>query len=108
MNDMTETGDDGWSRRDFLRAALGGGVGLVAGCSGRVEDTSGKEDGSPRPSAGDAGSTPSATADVTIRIAPVLVELAPHLVISTVGYNTTEASPHRSFACGRAGRSRWS
>lgn len=34
-----------------------------------------------------------APADVTIRIAPVLVELAPHHIISTIGYNGSVPAP---------------
>lgn len=76
----------GTTRRDFLCAGALVGAGLiVGGCS--ADRRSGDGAGV----AGSAGDRDSAgahagPADVTIRIAPVLVELAPHRVISTVGY----------------------
>jgi FtsP/CotA-like multicopper oxidase with cupredoxin domain len=38
-------------------------------------------------------SGPQTPADVTIRIAPVLVELGPHQIISTIGYNGSVPAP---------------
>src|ERR1035437_1878981 len=81
------------TRRDFLCAGALLGAGLIVGdCSAdrRSGDSAGV--------AGSAGAQDSAgahpgPADVTIRIAPVLVELAPHHVISTVGYNGSVPAP---------------
>ena len=81
------------TRRDFLCAGALAGAGLiVGGCSAdrRSGDSAGVAT-----SAGtqDSAGAHRGPADVTIRIAPVLVELAPHLVISTVGYNGSVPAP---------------
>src|SRR5262249_38680544 len=60
-------------RRDFVKI---GGLGLVGAGAARL--LPGQEPGK---------------ADVTLRIAPVVVELAPDRVISTVGYNGTSPGP---------------
>ncbi|HET9981967.1 MAG TPA: multicopper oxidase domain-containing protein [Longimicrobiales bacterium] len=88
MDDRTQPE---WTRRGFLRAGVVTGVGLAAGCSRpeRREPGSSTEGeavpGGARPAAGPA--------DVTIRIGTVLVELAPHQIISTVGYNGSVPAP---------------
>ena len=46
-----------------------------------------------RVGAADSAGAHPRPADVTIRIAPVLVELAPHHIISTVGYNGSVPAP---------------
>jgi FtsP/CotA-like multicopper oxidase with cupredoxin domain len=46
------------------------------------------------PGPGTASPTPSAdSADITLRIAPVTVELAPDRILSTIGYNGTSPGP---------------
>jgi hypothetical protein len=59
------------NRRDFLRTSAVTGAGLLLG-DGRLERIF-------------AATSPPA--DVSLRIAPVLVELAPDRIISTIGYN---------------------
>jgi FtsP/CotA-like multicopper oxidase with cupredoxin domain len=78
------------TRREFFRiGALAGAGLLVSGCS--------TEHGSENDSAGVAGravdTTAARPADVSIRIAPVLVELAPDHIISTIGYNGSVPAP---------------
>ena len=71
------------SRRDFLRVGACAGAGFIAtGCS--------RDRNSGERAADDMRDGP---ADVTIRIAPVLVELAPHLVIRSTGYNGSVPGP---------------
>lgn len=78
------------------------GAGLIAGaCS---TDRRSTNDAAP---AGSAGALTSATAhpipaDVTLRIAPLLVELAPDRIISTVGYNGSVPAPILRLKEGRA------
>jgi len=81
------------TRRDVLRLGAVTGLGLVVG--GCPADR--------RNAAGESTEAPEGPADVTIRIAPVLVELAPHVVISTIGYNGSV--PARSYGCARGARS---
>ena len=85
------------TRRDFLRASAIAGAGLlVAGCRAEREsreadaDSGSGANSTPAPGA-DSANAPAA--DVTIRIAPVLVELAPDHIISTVGYNGSVPAP---------------
>ncbi|MEO6778521.1 MAG: multicopper oxidase domain-containing protein, partial [Gemmatimonadaceae bacterium] len=83
------------TRRDFLRVSAVAGAGLLAsGCSAEREKngtalTTGVETGA---AALDSAQR-RAPADVMIRIAPVLVELAPHHIISTIGYNGSVPAP---------------
>jgi FtsP/CotA-like multicopper oxidase with cupredoxin domain len=65
------------NRRDFLRTSAVTGAGLLLG-DGRLERIF-------------AATSPPA--DVSLRIAPVLVELAPDRIISTIGYNGTVPAP---------------
>jgi FtsP/CotA-like multicopper oxidase with cupredoxin domain len=69
------------TRRDFLAnaAALGAG-GLLAGCT-RVEPVAGNN------------SAPAGAADVTLRIGPVLVDIAKDHTVSTIGYNGSVPGP---------------
>ena len=68
------------TRRDFLSdAALGTGL-LLAGCSRRDAP-------------GNAGPPASGPADVTLRVGPVLVDIAKDHTISTIGYNGTSPGP---------------
>lgn len=70
---------DGVTRRAFLRMAAAVGAGALAGdCRSRAPDSTGR---------GVAG------ADVTIRMAPLDVEVAPHQVVRTVGYNGSVPAP---------------
>src|ERR1035437_6044795 len=81
------------TRREFLCAGALAGAGLiVGGCSAdrRPGDSAGVATSA---GAQDSAGAHSGPADVTIRIAPVLVELAPHHVISTVGYNGSVPAP---------------
>jgi FtsP/CotA-like multicopper oxidase with cupredoxin domain len=79
------------SRRDFLRASAVAGAGLLAGgCSTNRRSANGAQGAA---GAAGAATQPPAPADVTIRIAPVLVELAPDHIISTVGYNGSVPAP---------------
>src|ERR1700723_2087959 len=66
------------TRRGFLQeVALGGGV-MLAGCNRTTPPTSGA---APAP------------ADITLRIAPVLADIAKDHTISTVGYNGQVPGP---------------
>jgi len=71
------------TRRDVLRLGAVTGPGLAVG--GCPADR--------RHAARESTEAPEGPADVTIRIAPVLVELVPHLVISTIGYNGSVPAP---------------
>lgn len=77
------------SRREFLVASAATGVGLAAGCSRGLDKAA---DSATPPSSSDAA-TSTAPSDVVIRIAPVLVELAPDHVISSIGYNGSVPGP---------------
>ena len=86
--------DDGRgpTRRDFLRTgALAAAALLTGGCSTDRTPANGAK--VVNGESASATSAPVAAADVTIRIAPVLVELAPDHIISTVGYNGTVPAP---------------
>jgi FtsP/CotA-like multicopper oxidase with cupredoxin domain len=74
---------DGWNitRRKFLGAAAGGSGLLLADCSRTTAPTE------PAPSA------PTGPADVTLRIAPVLADIAKDHTISTIGYNGRVPGP---------------
>ena len=79
------------SRRGFVRAGLLTGASLAVGCTrtdGRDHDTS-----SAHVISSAATAAPAGPADVIIRIAPVLVELTPHHIISTIGYNGSVPAP---------------
>ena len=79
------------TRRDFLRAGALAGAALAAGCS--PQQPAGDRASGTQPAANGGNGAPAGAADVTIRIAPVLVELAPHQIISTVGYNGSVPAP---------------
>ena len=85
------------TRRDFLLASAIAGAGLLwGGCAtDRSSADSAKvaRGASESTGAGDSSVAPAGPADVTIRIAPVLVELAPDHIISTVGYNGSVPAP---------------
>jgi FtsP/CotA-like multicopper oxidase with cupredoxin domain len=74
------------NRRDFVK--LGG----LAGALGKMSSMSGMSSMSSSPAPMGAGQE-AAKADVTLRIAPVTVELAPDRIISTVGYNDSSPGP---------------
>ena len=87
------------SRRTFLRFGAAAGAGLlVGGCAADHPSGAGSKasNGAATDSAFEGRETAGThltPADVTIRIAPVLVELAPHLIVSTVGYNGSVPAP---------------
>ena len=82
---MTMPAPDGVTRREFVRlTALVASQLFPAGCRPR---TAGGERDTARSAPLDA------PADVTIRIAPVQVEVAHRRVVSTVGYNGTVPAP---------------
>lgn len=90
MSDLKAT------RRDFLvcGAAISGGV-LLGGCTDRqplMTDQAGMEPMTMTPEAAGVAA-PSGPADVTLRIAPVLVDVAKDTTISTYGYNGTVPGP---------------
>ena len=67
-------------RRDFVRLGGVGALGVLgAAAGGRTAQL--------------LSGAPAPKADITLRIAPVLVELAPTRVMSTVGYNGTAPGP---------------
>ena len=70
----------GRTRRNFLEAAAGSAL-LLAGCNRAGAPTT-------APS-----SAPAGPADVTLRIAPVLVDIAKDHAISTIGYNGQVPAP---------------
>lgn len=70
----------GRTRRNFLEAAAGSAL-LLAGCNRAGAPTA-------APS-----SAPAGPADVTLRIAPVLVDIAKDHAISTIGYNGQVPAP---------------
>ncbi len=90
-------GDGETTRRDFLRSSALAGAGLlVGGCSpngGPGEGAAKHARAGRHAPAGHETAATAGPADVTIRIAPVLVELAPHHVISTIGYNGSVPAP---------------
>jgi len=68
------------SRRDFVRLGL---ATLIATGTGKL-----------RPALARTQATGQASAaDFTLRIAPMIVELAPHVVISTIGYSDKIPGP---------------
>lgn len=69
----------GRTRRDFLSGAAAGAALLAAGCNQR-------QSASPE-------TTPAGPADLNLRIAPVLVEIAKDHTISTIGYNGSVPGP---------------
>ncbi|MGI8508221.1 MAG: multicopper oxidase domain-containing protein [Gemmatimonadaceae bacterium] len=89
----TSSATNATTRRDFLRVSAVAGAGLlVGGCSSNRQspDSAGVATAAGAP---DSAGTHHTPADVTIRIAPLLVELAPHRIISTVGYNGSVPAP---------------
>ena len=93
-NTTTATNATSTTRRDFLRVSAVAGAGLlVGGCSSDRQSTRGTMAASDTGAVRDSATISAAPADVTIRIAPVLVELAPDHIISTVGYNGSVPGP---------------
>jgi FtsP/CotA-like multicopper oxidase with cupredoxin domain len=70
-------------RRGFLAAVTGGTGALLAGCARRS---------APAPQANSIDGS-SGKADVTLRIGPVLVDIAKDHTISTIGYNGSVPGP---------------
>ena len=84
---------DRMKRRDFV---LLGWATMIAGGAGKLRLALGEEVAAPPLHAMTARSKPKAmerAADFSLRIAPVLVELAPQVVISTIGYNNQVPGP---------------
>ena len=84
------------TRRDFLvgGAAIGGGV-VLGGCTNHQQsktDQAGMQPITMTPEAAGVAAPPG-PADVTLRIAPVLVDVAKDMTISTYGYNGTVPGP---------------
>jgi FtsP/CotA-like multicopper oxidase with cupredoxin domain len=75
-------------RRDFLKI----GSAAMAATSARVAAGQ-MQDGMPGNSSVPAAPPASDAADITLRIAPVTVELAPDRILSTIGYNGTSPGP---------------
>ncbi len=78
------------TRRDFLRASAVAGAGLVVAAGSEQAHV---DDDSARVPRSDDPAVRPGPADVTLRIAPVLVELAPDRIISTIGYNGSVPAP---------------
>jgi len=78
------------NRRDFLKV---GGAGLAALSVADIGATDNRSAVNTADAAGPAAVQEGAKADITLRIAPVTVELAPDRVISTIGYNGTSPGP---------------
>src|ERR1022692_4231103 len=73
------------SRRNFLTDLAAGSGLLLAGCSPSA---------APEKAANSTGAAPpTGPADVTLRIGPVLVDIAKDHTISTIGYNGTVPGP---------------
>ena len=82
------------TRRDFIRTSAVAGLGILAGCANGSSSEGGRKAAAADSlAAGDSASKATTPADVTIRIAPVQVEIAPHRIISTVGYNGSVPAP---------------
>jgi FtsP/CotA-like multicopper oxidase with cupredoxin domain len=71
------------NRREFLSGAAAVAGGVLSGC--------GVDSKSPQPNS--AGGTAGGKADVTLRIGPVLVDIAKGHTISTIGYNGSVPGP---------------
>jgi FtsP/CotA-like multicopper oxidase with cupredoxin domain len=71
------------TRRRFFADAMAASSLLLGGCN----RSAGPE------VAGSEGTAPGGPADVTLRIGPVLADIAKHHTISTVGYNRTVPGP---------------
>jgi FtsP/CotA-like multicopper oxidase with cupredoxin domain len=87
---MHDSTDRGWSRRQFLRTSAIAGAEIALGCT-RTDHSA--TDTSTQHASGAGSGLAHAPADVTIRIAPVLVELAPDHIVSTIGYNGSVPAP---------------
>jgi FtsP/CotA-like multicopper oxidase with cupredoxin domain len=91
--------DNRTTRRDFLRAGAVAGAGLLVGHSPSARLPLGGAHAQAStvsdqvPDSADSAELARVPPDLTIRIAPVLAELAPHLIISTVGYNGSVPAP---------------
>ena len=84
------------NRRDFLRLTASAGAGILVGGCSRDSHSGSAAPGTGTQAAGapgDSGVARPGAADVAIRIAPVLVELAPDHIISTIGYNGSVPAP---------------
>jgi FtsP/CotA-like multicopper oxidase with cupredoxin domain len=78
-----------FSRRDFLLSSVLAGGGLVLPISTTAQNSVPMPMGTPAAPASDPGEA----ADVTLRIGPVLVDVAKHKTISTIGYNGQVPGP---------------
>ena len=95
-------------RRDFFR--IGGATILQAGAIGVLANQAESQEGAPgiqlRPPAPSQTANPApdegSPADITLRIAPVEVEISPSRFISTIGYNGASPGPILRMREGKA------
>jgi FtsP/CotA-like multicopper oxidase with cupredoxin domain len=83
-------------RRDFLQLGSLGALGAAAAPAGATMPMSGDSatrSGQVTALAAPDASNPAGSADITLRIGPVAVELAPTRIVSTIGYNGTSPGP---------------
>jgi FtsP/CotA-like multicopper oxidase with cupredoxin domain len=77
-------------RRDLVRL---GCATIIASASSRLRPALGASFGVPATAAPTEADAAGRTADFSLRIAPTLVELAPQVVLSTIGYNDKVPGP---------------
>jgi FtsP/CotA-like multicopper oxidase with cupredoxin domain len=76
--------DTRFSRRDLLLGAGSAGLAAIASGPGFAQTSVGQTN---------VGQTPAPSADHTIRIAPISLEIGPNKIIKTTGYNDTVPGP---------------
>ena len=80
-------------RRDFIRLGGAAALNLNAAHLLRGQQLQGMPPNSAPTDAGAQAASAAAKADITLRIAPVAVELAPTRIVSTIGYNGASPGP---------------
>ena len=78
------------NRRDLLKL---GPLALAAAASRNASAQMVMLPGAPTPESVPTPAPAAGSADITLRIAPVTVELAPDRILSTIGYNGTSPGP---------------